>query len=103
MIEFAHSALAARGFASSDPGRRHGTAHQAMLRRHPTQQRQKDLQLEYTTMYWGVFGEKKGKKKEDWQQMLAQVPIFKKKKKLGSKNLKGMTAKSLSKKPFRTL
>ena len=29
----------------------------------------------------GDFGEKKKKKKkEDWQQMLAQVPIFKKKK-----------------------
>ena len=30
----------------------------------------------------GVFGEKKGKKKEDWQQMLAQVPVFLKKKSL---------------------
>ena len=30
----------------------------------------------------GRFGEKKQKrKKEDWQQLLAQVPIFKKKKK----------------------
>ena len=27
----------------------------------------------------GGFGEKTGKNKEDWQQMLAQVPIFKKK------------------------
>ena len=26
----------------------------------------------------GGFGEKKKKKKKDWQQMLAQVPIFKK-------------------------
>ena len=45
------------------------------------------------TMYWGDlgrkseiynyvlggFGEKKQEKKEDWQQLLAQVPIFKKK------------------------
>ena len=31
-------------------------------------------------MYPGGFGEKKEKKKKDWQQMLAQVPIFKKKK-----------------------
>ena len=32
----------------------------------------------------GSFGEKKKneKKKKDWQQMLAQVPIFKKKKKI---------------------
>ena len=31
-------------------------------------------------MYCGGFGEKKKekKKKEDWQQLLAQVPIFKK-------------------------
>ena len=28
----------------------------------------------------GSFGEKKKKKKTDWQQLLAQVPIFKKKK-----------------------
>ena len=33
-------------------------------------------------MYWGAFEEKKQKKKdkEDWQQLLAQVPIFKKRK-----------------------
>ena len=31
-------------------------------------------------MYWGLWGEKEErKKKEDWQQLLAQVPIFKKK------------------------
>ena len=28
----------------------------------------------------GGFGEKKEKKREEWQQLLAQVPIFKKKK-----------------------
>ena len=36
----------------------------------------------YTTMYWGGLGRKSRKKKkeknEDWQQVLAQVPIFKK-------------------------
>ena len=32
-------------------------------------------------MYWGDLGRNKQKKKEDWQQLLAQVPIFKKKKK----------------------
>ena len=32
-------------------------------------------------MYWGDLGrKKKQEKKEDWQQLLAQVPIFKKKK-----------------------
>ena len=30
------SASAAQGFAGSDPGHRHGTTHQAILRRHPT-------------------------------------------------------------------
>ena len=36
-------------------------------------------QLEYTTMYWGALVRRR-KKKKDWQQMLAQVPIFKKQK-----------------------
>ena len=36
-------------------------------------------------MYWGIWGEKAEKKKEkDWQQLLAQVPIFKKKPKLSN-------------------
>ena len=30
-----HSASAAQGFASLNPGRRHGIAHQAVLRQHP--------------------------------------------------------------------
>ena len=38
-----------------------------------------DLQLEYAAMYWGVLGRRRRKKK-DWQQMLAKVPIFTKKK-----------------------
>ena len=36
VVKFARSASAAQGFAGSDPGRGHGTAHQAMLRQHPT-------------------------------------------------------------------
>ena len=48
----------------SDLGRGPSTTRQAMLRWHPTEQTQKDLQLEYTTMYrgglWGEEGEKKG-------------------------------------------
>ena len=36
VIKFTHSASAAPGFISSDPGRRHGTAQQAMLRQRPT-------------------------------------------------------------------
>ena len=36
VVKFACSALAAQGFAGSDPGRGHGTTRQAMLRWHPT-------------------------------------------------------------------
>ena len=57
------SASVAQVFTSLDPGRRPSTAHQAMQRQHPTQQNQKDLQLEYTTMSWGAFGERKEEKK----------------------------------------
>ena len=36
VVKFARSATAAQGFSGSDPGHRHGTAHQATLRWHPT-------------------------------------------------------------------
>ena len=36
-----------------------------------TQKNQKDLQLEYTAMHWGL-GEGKKKREEHWQQMLSQ-------------------------------
>ena len=36
VVKFVCSTSAAQGFTSSDPGRVHGTAHQAMLRRRPT-------------------------------------------------------------------
>ena len=36
VVKFMRSASAAQGFAGLDPGRGHGTAHQAMLRHHPT-------------------------------------------------------------------
>ena len=32
-------------------------------------------------MYGAIGGDKAGKKKQDWQQLLGQVPIFKKEKK----------------------
>ena len=81
MVKFAHSASVDQGFTGLDPGCGFVTAHQAMLKQHPTQHNQtKDLQLEYTTMYWGLWGEEEEReKKEDWQLMLAQVPIFKNK------------------------
>ena len=56
LVKFTRSPSAARGFASSDPGLGRGTAHQAMLWQRPTLHNQKDLQLEYTTMYRGGGG-----------------------------------------------
>ena len=35
VVKFMRSTLAAQGFAGSDPGHGHGTAHQAVLRQHP--------------------------------------------------------------------
>ena len=35
----------------------------------------------------GGFGERKKKKKEDWQRVLAQVPVFKKKKEKSRRQL----------------
>ena len=81
MVKFARSASVVQGFTGSDPRSGPSTAHEAMLRWRSIQQSQKDLQLEYTTCTGGLWGkEEKKKKKEDWQQMLAQAPIFKKKK-----------------------
>ena len=54
----------AQGFAGLDPGRGPGTAHQAMLRQRPACHNKRHSQLEYTTMYWGGFEEKKEKEKE---------------------------------------
>ena len=45
VVKFARSTSTAQSFAGSDPGHGHGTAHQAMLRRHPTQHNQRDPQL----------------------------------------------------------
>ena len=36
VVKFMRSTWAAQGFAGSDPGHGHGTARQAMLRKHPT-------------------------------------------------------------------
>ena len=60
VVELERLAVAAQGFAGSDPGRGHGTAHQAMLRRRPTCHNQKDRQLKYATMYCGFEEKKKG-------------------------------------------
>ena len=77
VVKLAHSASLAR---DSDPWRRrgtHGSSGHAELASHIAQP--EVLKLEYTTMDPGGFREKKKKKEKDWQQMLVQVPIFKKK------------------------
>ena len=82
MVKFTRCAAAAEGFAGLDPGRRHGTARQTTLRWRPTCHNYRDSQLKVCNYVLGGFGEKKAeKKKEDCQQMLAQVLIFKKNKK----------------------
>ena len=62
VAKFMHSTSAAQSFTCSHPGCGHGTAHQVMLRWRPTQHNQKDLQLEYTSMYWGALGKRRKKK-----------------------------------------
>ena len=64
VFKFGHSTAVAQAFAGSDLGRGHGTASQATLRWHPTCHNYKDLQLRYTTMYQGGFGEIKQEKKK---------------------------------------
>ena len=58
------SAAAALSIAGLDPGRGHGTTHQATLRQCPTCHNEKDTQLRYTTIYWGDLGRKSRKGKE---------------------------------------
>ena len=63
VVKFKCSASVAHGFMGSDPGRSASTAHQATLRQRPTQHNSKDMQLEYTTMYWWSLGRRKEKKR----------------------------------------
>ena len=83
MVKFDCSASAAQVFSGWDPQGGHGTARLSSCAEAASHM----PQLEgFTTKIYnyvlGGFGEKKAeKKKEDWQQLLAQVPIFKKKRK----------------------
>ena len=56
------SALAAQGFASSNPGQGHGIAHQAMLGQHPECHNWKDPQLKIHNNVPGGFGRKRKNK-----------------------------------------
>ena len=89
MGKFARPASAAQGFAGSDPGHGHGTAHQAMPRWVSHIAQAEGPATKICNYLLGGFGEKKKKKKqEDWQQLLAQVPIFKKQQQKNQKALK---------------
>ena len=62
VVKFARSSLAAQGFTGSDPGHGHGTAHQAILRQHPTRHKWKDLQLKTYNYIGGALGRKRKNK-----------------------------------------
>ena len=63
VVKVSRPALAASGFTGLDPGRRYGTAHQAMLRWCPTQHNQKDLQLRIHNYVLGVLWGEEVKKR----------------------------------------
>ena len=76
MVKFMGPMSAAWGFPGSNPGR--DTAPLIRAASHIAQP--EALTTKIYNYILGGFGERKKEKKEDWQQMLAQVPIFKKKK-----------------------
>ena len=75
VVKFAHSASVAQGFTDSDPGRGHGTIHQAMP--HSATRGTITTRI-YNYALRGCEKKKRKKEKEDCQQMSAQVPIFNK-------------------------
>ena len=80
MVKFTRSASEAQGFTGSDPGcglMQTGSSGHAEAASHMPQLEGPTIKI-YTYVLEG-FGEKKQGKKKDWQQLLAQVPIFKKK------------------------
>ena len=85
VVKFTRSALAIQGFAGLDPRHRHGTTHQVMLSLCITQHNQGDLQLEYTTVFWGPLGRRKRKR---LATDVSSGPIFKKRKKKQIKKYK---------------
>ena len=84
MVKFALSASAAQSFAGSDPGCGHGTAHQAMLRWHPTCRNYKDPKLKKNRQLdtGAVWGEKAEKQKRRLATVVSSGANLKKKKKL---------------------
>ena len=72
VVKFARAALATQGFAGSDPGHGPSTAHQAMLKWHPTQLEPEGPTTRIYNYVPGGSGEEEGRGRRDWQQMLAQ-------------------------------
>ena len=62
VVKFVCSPSAAQGFAGSDPGRGHGTACQAVLRRRPTYRARGTTRIYNYAL--GGFGEKKKKERK---------------------------------------
>ena len=84
MIKFSCSALATWGFRASDPGNgpTYCSSSHAEAASHIAQPEGPTTRIYNHVL--GGFGEKK-KKKKDWQEMLAQGPIFKKKERVVTK------------------
>ena len=89
VVKFVCSASRAQSFTSLDPEHRSGTADQAMLRWRPTSTTRRTYNYNIQLCSGGLWGEEEEEEKEDWQQMLAQVPIFKKNKMKFKKNIYG--------------
>ena len=79
MVQLARSALTAQGFAESDPGHGLGTTHQANAEAVSHIAQPEGPTTRVYNCVLGGFGERKIKKKKDWQQMLAQVLILRNK------------------------
>ena len=62
-LSSACSALAAQGFAGSDPGHGHGSVHQAMLRWNPHSTTRGTHNWNIQLCTGGIWGEEKGGKK----------------------------------------
>ena len=86
MVEFALSTLVAQGFAGGTLTWHCSSGHAEAASHIPQPEALTTRRYNYVP---GGFGEKKKKKKKDWQQMLAQVSVFKKKDLLGRETQKG--------------
>ena len=72
---FAPSASVTSGFSGSDPGR--GTTHHSSTtpRQHPTEHNKRHSQLEYTTRYWGLWGEEEERKNKEVNDRFSTIMV----------------------------